>query len=310
MSRQTKLATFAVCLGNSIFGFSFMFTSIALRTAQPFVMLMYRFVLAFLVLNAIALWSARSGRFASDAAGNIHWLRFQLKARQIAPLLLMGLFEPVVYFLCESYGIQLTNATVSGVIIALIPIAALAGGFFVLGEAPKQSQIFYSLLSVAGVILITLQQNASGQIHIGGVLLLIGAIISAAGFNILTRRLSTRYSVLERTYVMMMIGAVLFTSLAIFQCRHEPMQFIEPLKDSGFCIAILYLGLFSSIVAFMCLNYGNTCLPIAKTAAFCNLTTVISLFAGVIFLHESFHWVSLFASGFIILGIWGVQRAR
>ncbi len=310
MNRKRRLATLAAMLGNGIFGFSFMFSSIALEVARPFVMLMYRFLLAFLVLSAVALYSHRTGKFQGGEDGQIHFLRFNLSGKKLAPLLLMGLIQPVAYFLCESYGISLTNATLSGVIIALIPIAALVGGFLVLGERPRKLQIMFSLVSIAGVVLMTLQQQEDGQIHLSGVLLLIGAVLTGAAFNIFSRKISTGYSALERTYIMMLVGAVTFMGLAVWQCRQDMALLFQPLQEVGFLLSILYLGIFSSIVAFMCLNYANNELPVAKTTAFCNLTTVISLFAGVLFLGEPFNLVSLVASVLIIVGIWGVQRSR
>ena len=54
MNRK-QAATLAALIGNSIFGFSFMFSRIALDVATPFVMLMYRFLLAFAAINAVAL---------------------------------------------------------------------------------------------------------------------------------------------------------------------------------------------------------------------------------------------------------------
>jgi len=110
--------------------------------------------------------------------------------------------------------------------------------------------------------------------------------------------------------VMMGVAAVSFTVMALVQCSGDMTRLTAPLASAEFLTAILYLGFASSIVAFMALNVASGCLPVAKTMSFCNMTTVISLFAGVIFLHEPFNAISLFASVLIILGIWGVQRVR
>lgn len=128
--RSELPALICAALGNGIFGFSFMFSRIALRITQPFVMLMYRFDIAFLVLLSIALCTAR--RHNQPVDGGIDWMRFDLRGRSILPLLGMGVIQPVGYFLCESYGISMTNATFAGVMIALIPITAITGGAIVL----------------------------------------------------------------------------------------------------------------------------------------------------------------------------------
>ena len=300
-SRKTIfLATLAAFAGNAIFGFSFMFSRIALKTATPFIMLMYRFVLAFLVLNAVALFSARTKR--------TDWLRFSLRGRSIWKLLVLGHVQPVLYFLCESYGIDMTNATVSGVIIALIPIVALAAGAALMGEKPSLMQVLFSLMSIAGVVVMTLQQSAGGAIRPLGVVLLIGAVVFGAAFNMMSRKLSADYSPLERTYVMMMVAAIAFTSLAVMENRTQPAALLVPLREPSFLLSMLYLSLLSSILAFMCLNYAANVLPVSKTTAFCNVTTVLSVFAGVVFLGESISLVSVFAAVVIIIGVFGVQK--
>lgn len=300
MPKNKRRGIIAAAIGNGIFGFSFLFSRIALTSATPFVMLMYRFAAAFALLSLVALWAS-----VRKQQG---WLRFRLRRQGMGWLLLLGLFQPVCYFLCESYGISLTNATFSGVIIALIPIAALAFGAVFLREKPRPAQVGFALLSIAGVVVMTLRQSAQGAVEPLGVVLLLGAVASAVVFNLMSRRLSGQFSALERTWVMMLVGAVVFTGLALRETRCDVHLLTAPLAESSFVAAILYLAGFSSVVAFLMLNYANTELPVAQATVFCNLTTVISLLAGVIFLGEPFGWVQLVASAVIVIGIWGVQR--
>lgn len=299
--KNTRLATLAALTGNGIFGFSFMFSRMALMETTPFVMLMYRFLIAALALTVVSIWAGRTHQSG--------WLRFAPKKHRAWQLLLLGLVQPVAYFLCESYGISLTNATVSGVIIALIPIMALAAGFLFMGERPSWQQVGFSLLSIAGVVVMTLQQSASGDVQPLGVVLLVGAVISGAAFNILSRRLSADFSALERTYVMMLIAAAAFTALAFIETQGDASLLLAPLGSGRFLAAMVYLPLLSSVLAFLCLNYAATILPVGKSTAFCNVTTVLSVFAGVVFLGEPINAVSVLAAAVIILGVFGVQRA-
>lgn len=301
MQKRERLGLLAAMIGNSIFGFSFMFSRMALQAVQPFVLLGYRFVIAFALISLIALWARRTGQTG--------WLRFRLSRSGLIRLLPLGVCQPVVYFLCESYGISLTNATVSGVIIALIPIMALAAGFLFMRERASLRQIFFSVLSIAGVIVMTLQQSAGGTVQPLGVALLVGAVICGAAFNIMSRKLSGVHSALERTWVMMLTAAVVFTALAYIETRADPALLLAPLRSGRFMAAMLYLSLFSSILAFLCLNFAATILPVSKSTAFCNVTTVLSVFAGAVFLGESVNAVSLIAAAVIILGVFGVQKS-
>ena len=206
MNRK-QAATLAALIGNSIFGFSFMFSRMALDVATPFVMLMYRFLLAFAAINAVALWANRhSGQ---------DWLRFSLRGKNVGALVVLGLVQPVAYFLCESYGISLTNSVLSGVIIALVPIVALIFGALFLGEKPRRAQVGYCALSIAGVMVMTMQQSSGGNIRLLGVVLLFGAVLTGVLFNIISRKTADTFSALERTYVMMLVAAVYLLMVVI-----------------------------------------------------------------------------------------------
>ena len=89
--KKIALATLAALAGNSIFGFSFMFSRIALRAAEPFVMLMYRFLLAFAAVQLIALYARRK-----NLGG---WLRFAPDPKARGGLIALGLVQPVIYYL-------------------------------------------------------------------------------------------------------------------------------------------------------------------------------------------------------------------
>lgn len=294
-----RLATLGAMTSNAIFGFSFMFSRLALEKTTPFVMLMHRFLLAAVLLTLVALWAGRTHQTG--------WLRFSLRGKNVLPLLVMGLLQPVGYFLCESYGVSLTNATISGMMIALIPLVAMAMGALFLKETPTRRQLLFAVVSIAGVAMMTLQQQSSGQVRWSGLVLLLGAVVTGTTYNILSRRLSATFSVLERTWVMMVMAAAIFSALALWQNGATPALW-TPLQQAGYVWPILYLSVLSSVVAFAALNFANGYLPVARTTSFCNLTTVISLFAGVVFLSEPFSALSLLASGLIIVGVWGVQR--
>lgn len=306
MKHHERIGILAAIIGNGIFGFSFMFSRIALEIAQPFVLLMDRFILAFALLSLLAIWARR--KKIGMGQGEVHWLRFDLRGKPVLPLLCMGVVQPVAYFLCESYGIRLTNSTFAGVIIATAPLAGLIAAFFTLHEIPNRSQVVFSVLSIAGVVMMTLLQQSEGDVRLIGALILLGAVVSGTMFNVISRKLSQQFSALERTWMMMGVAAAVFTLLALLQCRGDMEQMIAPLRNRNFILALMYLGGLSSVIAFMALNVAAGKLTVAKNMAFCNLTTVLSLFAGVVFLHEPFSPLSLAASILIILGIWGVQR--
>ena len=290
-NKQSVFAVLSALLAQVIFGLSFLFTKICLNTSSALVVIANRYLIAFIGLTSVMI---------------ITRTKFRIQ-KNMWKLLLMSLFQPIVYFLCETYGIQMTNSSFSAVMIAMIPIVAMIGGIFFLGEKPTVWQYFFSILSTAGVILIAVTGVEEGSVLPLGILLLTFAVIASAGYNITSRYISKDFSVLERTYAMTLVGFVSFMVLAFLENVSNPFALISGFSDLEYTGDIFYLGIVSSVIAFLCLNYANTHLPVSKTTVFSNLTTVVSVVAGVLILKEPFSQSAIIGTVMIILGVIGVQ---
>ncbi|MBR5329369.1 MAG: DMT family transporter [Firmicutes bacterium] len=284
-------AAFFACF---VFGLSFIFSKMALNIVTPAILLTFRFGLAFILLNLLLL----TGK-----------VRFSLKGKSIGWLILLGLLQPVLYFFCENYGIQMTTATFSAAMIALIPIAAMIGGMIFLREIPSVLQAIFLVMSVGGAVFMALLKGSEGTVTILGVILLIGAVIASASYNAVSRKLSGEFSAFERTYLMFVVGLVFFCPMALWETGFDIGLLFSYLQYPEVVGAALFLGAVCSVMAFLCLNYANTHLPVARTTAFSNVTTVVSVFAGVA-LGESFTVATLIAAVLIIVGVWGVQKFK
>lgn len=293
--KSTVLATLALIAANGIFGLSFIFSKTALNQSAvtPALLLMWRFILALVLLTSLLPFIGHK----ISLRGKPWWL-----------LILLGFMEPVLYFLCESYGLVYSTATFSAVMIALIPIVSIMGGVVFLNERTNLKQIMFSILSIGGVVIISVSEQSEGSVQIAGIILMIGAVITAVSYNILSRALSRYFSAVERTYFSFALGAVFFSALAVWQFHNRPELIIEPLELPVFWACIIFLGAFSSVIAYLALNYAVAVLPVGRVSAFANIVTVVSVFAGILFLHENCNAIILVSAAAIIIGVWGVQK--
>lgn len=276
-----------------LWGFTFLASRVAQNYVTPFVLLSYRFVIASLLLAVPVL---------------LGFEKVRIKGRNIKNLLIIGLFEPCLYFIGEQYGVRLTNTAFSGVMIAIIPIVTMIFSFIFLKEKPSIGQWIFSAVSIAGVIIITLQEQSTGAVSVIGVLCLVLAVVTGALFTIVSRKLSTDFSVFERTLTTQIEGAVFFLLLALIEHRGNLMQMVTPLANMNFVLAILYLAVFGSVIGYTLFNYAVANAPTAKVVVLCNLTTVVSVVAGVVILKEPFTLISAAAILLVLIGIWGVQK--
>ncbi|HHW98300.1 MAG TPA: DMT family transporter [Firmicutes bacterium] len=287
---------------SAIFGFSFMFTKGALDKLDVWRLIGFRFLLASIVISL--LMATRLVKV------DLALIPGRSRGKDWRPLLWVALLQPIAYFIFETFGVSLTTSSQAGMLIALIPIFVIILSTVFLGERPSLQQAGFIVLSVAGVIFIAWQQSSTaGAASWLGLALIMGAVITAALFNIGSRRASAQFAPVEVTCVMMWVGAIIFNLLALFfHWRAGNLAtFFAPLADPQVIMALLYLGIGSSVVAFFLVNYGLSQLPASQAAVFSNLTTVVSIVAGVVFRNEPFYWFHALGAAAILVGVWGAN---
>ena len=289
-TRNATLAALCACI---IFGFSFMASRIAMAHTTPNMLLSLRFTAALVIMSLLMLFGA----------GSLH-----LKGKPIGRFLLLGLCQPVIYFIGESNGIKFTNSSFSGIMIALIPIITAANSALFLHEKLKLKKLAWILCSLAGVVLISLTQEG-GAIQFKGILFLLLADLAASVFTILSRRLSDQFSAFERTYIIMLMGALFFTGSAVAEAGNDYTTALRSaVTDPSVFLPVLYLSVLSSVVAFFCQNYATTYLDATRVNVFSNITPVVSVLVGALLLHEPFSLIHIPGIILILLGVYMVNK--
>ena len=96
--------------------------------------------------------------------------------------------------------------------------------------------------------------------------------------------------------------------MALIQVRGSALDYIQPLVQPTYLLAILFLALVCSVACYFLSSYTITYMTVARETVFSNLTTAVSVFAGVLFLHEPFTWFGALCCLVIFIGIYGVQK--
>lgn len=281
---------------NFIFGFSFLFSKTALQFAHPLIVLSARFTVAFLAMTVLILFRL---------------VRVDYRGKPLGKLVLMAVAQPFAYFIFELYGIDKTSSALSGLIISLVPIGVMLMSGLVLGEKPTAWQVVCTAVSVCGVAAVSLLATDGSPNQTLGILLLVGAVICAAAFNLLSRGESVRFSPFERTYFMFAVGTVGFNLTALTVLRGQWLgAWQTAICEPKFLLAVVYLAVVSSVVAFLLYNMATSRIPVVQSASFSNITTVVSVLAGVVLLGEPFSPVQFLLCIPIILGVWGVNAGN
>ncbi|MCX7695928.1 MAG: DMT family transporter [Caloramator sp.] len=287
------LPYFAGVTMSLIFGFSFIFSKAALETLSTFELLFLRFTTATITMSLLILFGV---------------VKVNLKDKNLKPLILVALWQPIIYFIMETKGLQYTTSSEAGVMMAFIPVLVAVLAAFLLDEKPSKLQWLFIVISVAGVLTIVLgggNLEAGGQLK--GIIFLLSAVFSASMFNIYSRRASQNFTPYETTYFMMILGMIVFGILYLIQGIMAGNINILSKINTQVSISIFYLGVLSSVFAFLLVNYSLSKLPASQSSVFANLTTVVSVIAGITIRGESFESYKLIGAVMIIIGVWGTN---
>lgn len=291
MSTEKK-AMLAAAAAYTIFGLSYLFSKMALDVTQPMILLFARFCVTLVVMNVLVLTKT---------------VRLNLKGKKLLGPLLVGLFQPVLYFVFENYGLKYTTTSFTGIISSVGPVITAVLGVLFLKELPNLKQWLCILLSIAGVMLVS-AGPPGGENTLAGVLCLLMAYLCGSIYSLLIRRLSGEYTPFELTYIMCCVGFAFFSCAAFVQFGAEtPAMLTEALAHPAFIAAALFLGGLTSVGAFLLVNYSLAHLPVARSSIFNCTSTIVSVLAGVIIMHDPFSWISLIAFVLILFGVWGVN---
>lgn len=281
-SRKHTLAVITACIAFVIFGFSFMFSSIALSITSTMVLLCFRFTVAVITLTVVVAVNSLVGRIRGKA-----WFSFSLRGKPLGGLLLLGIVQPVLYLVFENSSIRYTSSAVTGTVLAVVPVICILADVFISRESVSKLQVVCAVACVAGVALV--ETGGETRISFLGFFCLLMTLVCDVGYYILSRRASRQFSPLEVTYVMFLMGMIVFVPAALIQGRGQMAElFLPAIQSAPFWGSVVFLGAVSSVGAYGLLNYANATLTNSEASLIGNIATVVSVLAGVLLLRDPF----------------------
>ena len=202
---ETQKGMLAAAGAYTIFGFSYLFSKMALDITEPMILLCARFTVTFIILNLLVLTRV---------------MKLDLREKNLWGPILLGILQPVLYFILENYGLKYTTTSFTGMISAISPIFTAALGALLLRERPTGRQWMGIVISILGVILVSVG-GTGGQNTVGGCICLLAAYFIGSFYSLYVRKLSRQFTPFELTYVMFTVGFVFFAVLAFAQYGRE-----------------------------------------------------------------------------------------
>jgi drug/metabolite transporter (DMT)-like permease len=225
------------------------------------------------------------------------------------------MFEPFVYFLGETYGLQRVSPTVASIIITTIPVftAIVMSIFF----QAKLSVVNFSgiFISFAGVFCMIVNKDLTLNADPTGVLLIFVAVFSTLGYSVILNKLSKNTHPVWLVAAQNTFGVLLF--LPLFLWLKEPpdyengkslFSFLSVKETMWFCI--IALAVFCSTLAFLFYVLAVRRIGIAKSNVFSNLIPIFTAILSYFLLDECFTMQKTAGIVIVIFGLVLTQKKQ
>lgn len=279
-----------------LWGTSFVATKIVLLYLPPWAYMCMRFLCAaaiFLIINIV--------RSMRKTRGTQLFSTLKLPGKTIVQLLVMSIFEPGFYFVFETLGLERTSAASASLIIAAVPaVVALVSAVF-LHEHLSRKGWFGLLLSVMGVVVITLfdPNPAYADSSLMGNIFVLIAVFSATGYITLARSISSTVDPLTLTSYQSFFAAAFFLPGMVAQGG----KMAAVVLNGEVIGAFLFLVFGATLGAFLLYNFALSRVSAPQAAVFINAIPLVTAVAAVLVLGESLNWVQIGGGSIAILGL-------
>jgi drug/metabolite transporter (DMT)-like permease len=227
------------------------------------------------------------------------------KRKDFKAFLFLAFLEPFIYYIGESYGVDIVSPSVAAIMIATIPIITPIFAYFKLKERLSLMNFIGIIVSFMGILLMILKKDLSLEYSLEGILLLLLAVFSGAYYTIQLKPLSSSYSPITIIINMNIIGAIYFLPFFLY---YEYSSFIKVVPNAELVTALAELIIFSSIMALVFFVKVVERIGPSKTAAFTNFIPVVTVIAAWFLLPDEVITIKMLIGIFVVtVGVFVAQ---
>ena len=219
----------------------------------------------------------------------------RIRKKDLPKFLLLAVCEPFVYFVCETYGIQLTESpTYSALVVATAPIFSVIAGVVLFKEKFNWVNLIGITICLAGLVLVTHEATTVGDHFAAGVFMLVVAVLSEVGYASVTKALAKSYKPLVIVQYQFLLGAVLLLPLfcSVGLRDYDPAVYLSwSVWRPILCLSILCSSIAFTLWASTIKNLG-----IARASIFLAIIPVVTALIGAMLGTEhlsSFQWTGI-----------------
>jgi len=283
---------FLLILVSLIWGFNFSVVKIGILTIGPLAFSLLRFILSALLMFLV-LWLTEKNPW--------------VEVKDLPYFLFLGLLGFGIYQPLWSYGLKLSLASHSALILSLSPIVVSLVAFVRKEELVGGINLLGVIIGFGGVIFLV-GQGGNGdyapQSVLYGDLLTLGAAICWGLYSYFGKNMVKKYSPLKTSTWSVIWGLVFMFPV----CIGETLQVTREDFSFSLLLSLSYSVVLSSLVAYIIWMQCVKELGAARTISSQYITQVVGVIAAWMIFGEPLGWRVFLGMAFISLGLWLIHK--
>ena len=260
-------------------------------------------------------------RFGIGGLAMLHWLRKPagepaLSAQTRRLVFLESFLGNFLFSICMLYGVSMTSAVATGVIMASIPACVAVMSWVFLRERVGLRVWAGVACALLGMALVSLSKsellthipqvleadlrdkNASGSAWLGN-LLVLGAVICEAAYAVIGKKLTGSMGPKRIASVINLWGFALVTPLGVYQALQFNFAAVQP----GVWLLLVFYAIAASVWTVWLWMTGLQTIPASQAGVFTVMLPISAAAVGVFLLGESMSGMQLLAFAIALAGV-------
>ncbi|MFF2569161.1 EamA family transporter [Streptomyces sp. NPDC058084] len=269
-----------------VWGSTYLGIRIVVETLPPFLSAGARFITAGLLLAGIIAW--RQGPAA-----------LKVSPRQLASAVGVGLL-----LILGGNGLVVLAETsvpsgLTALLIAVVPawVVLLKAGA---GERPTAGGTVGVLLGLAGLAVLTLP-GLSGEVHVGGVLLVVAATVCWSVGSFSSSRIPMPRNPFTASAYEMLAGGIAGVGVGLVRGEQHGLD-LSAVSGRSWA-ALAYLVVFGSLIAFTAYAWLLQAAPLSLVATYAYVNPVVAVALGALVLGEALSWPLVLGGAIVVAGV-------
>lgn len=280
--------TFVVTIAIVLWASAFIGIRIGLADYSPGALALFRFIVASLCLLIIY--------YSLGIKKRVFW-------KDRIQLLITGMAGIGIYNLCLNYGELSVSAGIASFVIGLMPVITVILSLIFLQERLKRGVWLGILISLLGLVLLTIGESSIPGMQQGIFAILISAVMGAI-LTIVQKKYARIYHPVAIIAWVMWGGTLL---LVIFV-----PDLVRQIKTANIqtTAAVIYMGIFPAAFAYLAWGYALKYLSASKASITLYALPIVSTLMGFVLLHEQPSLLSLIGCGITLVGAFIASRSQ